>query len=150
MQILGLLLLAIALAAYLLPTIVAALENKRKTGPIFLLNIFLGWTVVGWIGALVWAVADERAPPPSLPPAPAEFPPAAPAPAAPAPVEHPSPPGPGERVHLTTSRIVHVDPAITARSTGELRAGSDVTIQRTSDGWVWVQSDRGEQGWIQL
>lgn len=40
---------------YFLPTLVALLRHKRNTLSIFLLNLFLGWTLVGWIIALVWA-----------------------------------------------------------------------------------------------
>lgn len=40
---------------YIIPTIVA--YNKKHTNRlgIFLLNIFFGWTILGWIGALIWA-----------------------------------------------------------------------------------------------
>jgi Superinfection immunity protein len=39
---------------YLLPTVVALLRGiKTPQGPI-LLNILLGWTGLGWIGALIW------------------------------------------------------------------------------------------------
>ena len=55
----GLVVLAVAAALYLLPTVVAAGRNKRNTGAIFALNLFLGWTAVGWVVALVWAVAYE-------------------------------------------------------------------------------------------
>ena len=40
---------------YFLPTIIG--RNKADAGAIFLVNLFLGWTVVGWIAALVWACA---------------------------------------------------------------------------------------------
>ena len=40
---------------YFAPTLVALLRHKRNTLSIFLLNLFLGWTFVGWIIALVWA-----------------------------------------------------------------------------------------------
>lgn len=39
--------------AYFIPSMVA--KNKRDFGPIFVLNLFLGWTFVGWVIALVWA-----------------------------------------------------------------------------------------------
>jgi hypothetical protein len=29
--------------------------------PIVVINILLGWTVLGWIGALVWSVASFKA-----------------------------------------------------------------------------------------
>lgn len=44
---------------YLLPGIVAMAGGKRGTAGIFMLNLLLGWTVIGWIVALVWALAAE-------------------------------------------------------------------------------------------
>lgn len=46
----------IGLAIYFLPTIIAAARKKDNLLLIVLLNIFLGWTFVGWIVALVLAV----------------------------------------------------------------------------------------------
>jgi hypothetical protein len=40
---------------YFLPTIIALVRSKRDTLSIFLLNLFLGWSIIGWIIALVWA-----------------------------------------------------------------------------------------------
>jgi hypothetical protein len=40
---------------YFLPSIVAFARSKRDLLSIFLLNLFLGWTLIGWIVALVWA-----------------------------------------------------------------------------------------------
>lgn len=44
---------------YFAPTIVALARHKRNTLSIFLLNLFLGWTLIGWIIALVWASTVE-------------------------------------------------------------------------------------------
>jgi hypothetical protein len=44
---------------YFLPSILAFARNKRDTAAILLLNIFLGWTVIGWVVALVWAVKAD-------------------------------------------------------------------------------------------
>ena len=44
---------------YFLPSIVAFARNKRDTTAIVLLNLFLGWSVIGWIVALVWAVKAD-------------------------------------------------------------------------------------------
>jgi len=44
---------------YFLPSILALARNKRDTLAIFLLNLFLGWSVIGWIVALVWAVKQD-------------------------------------------------------------------------------------------
>ena len=42
---------------YFLPTIVA--RDKRDAAGIMLLNLFLGWTVIGWFIALLWACTAE-------------------------------------------------------------------------------------------
>jgi hypothetical protein len=44
---------------YFLPSIIALLKSKRDTLAIFLLNFFLGWTVIGWVIALVWAAKHD-------------------------------------------------------------------------------------------
>jgi hypothetical protein len=46
-------------AMYFLPSIVAFARSKRDTAAIVLLNFFLGWTVIGWVVALVWAVKTD-------------------------------------------------------------------------------------------
>jgi len=47
-------------ALYFLPTIIGASRHKTNLVGIFLVNFFLGWSVIGWIVALVWAVSTER------------------------------------------------------------------------------------------
>lgn len=49
-----------AFAIYLAPTIVAIARHARNVLGIVLLNILGGWTLVGWIIALVWSIRDER------------------------------------------------------------------------------------------
>ncbi len=53
----GALKLIVIVAAYFLPTIIAAIRNHHQVNPIFMLNLLLGWTVLGWIAALIWAVS---------------------------------------------------------------------------------------------
>jgi hypothetical protein len=50
----------IVLPLHFLPTIIAIIGHKRSTIWIFVVNLFFGWTVVGWVVALVWALASER------------------------------------------------------------------------------------------
>ncbi len=45
---------------YFLPTIIAVSRNKANVVGILLVNFLLGWSVIGWIVALVWAVSTER------------------------------------------------------------------------------------------
>lgn len=43
---------------YFLPTIVG--WSKRNAEAIFVLNLLLGWTFIGWAVALVWALTYDR------------------------------------------------------------------------------------------
>ncbi|MFA7249364.1 MAG: superinfection immunity protein [Dehalococcoidia bacterium] len=49
----------VLLVYYLLPVIVATRQH-RLTVPIALVNVFLGWTLVGWIVALAMATRPAR------------------------------------------------------------------------------------------
>lgn len=53
-------LLSLCTIGYLLPTTIAIIRRRTNTGAIFVLNLFLGWTLVGWVVALVWAVATDQ------------------------------------------------------------------------------------------
>jgi len=53
--------LLFGLALYFLPTIIGF--RKSNAGAIFALNLLLGWTVIGWIVALVWSLTAETPPP---------------------------------------------------------------------------------------
>ena len=46
----------IAIAFYFLPAILAAARHTHNSTAILLLNLFLGWTVVGWFVALLMAI----------------------------------------------------------------------------------------------
>lgn len=47
--------LAAALAIYFAPTINAAKRRHPNFNPIFIVNLFLGWTLIGWVVALAWS-----------------------------------------------------------------------------------------------
>ena len=40
---------------YFLPSIIAAYRNHPNVAGILILNVFLGWTLLGWVGALIWS-----------------------------------------------------------------------------------------------
>lgn len=44
---------------YFLPSIIALVRGKRDITAIILLNLFLGWTVIGWVVALIWAAKHD-------------------------------------------------------------------------------------------
>ena len=48
-------LLPLGLACYLVPSLIAYLRGHRSVLVIFALNLLVGWTVVGWIGVLIWS-----------------------------------------------------------------------------------------------
>ena len=47
-------------AIYFLPSLVAVERNHKQATPIGILNLFLGWTLLGWVGALVWASSYQE------------------------------------------------------------------------------------------
>jgi len=44
---------------YFLPSIIAAARSKRDVVSIIVLNVLLGWTAIGWVIALVWALKAD-------------------------------------------------------------------------------------------
>src|SRR6478672_3404333 len=48
------------LGFYLIPTLVAWSHEHHHLYAIVFLNVLSGWTLVGWIGALVWAFKREE------------------------------------------------------------------------------------------
>ena len=56
----GLLLIVLVIGIYFLPGIVAHSRNHHQENAIVLLNLFLGWTLLGWVVALVWAATAVR------------------------------------------------------------------------------------------
>jgi len=63
-------------AMYFVPALVAVLQNHPQSLGIFLVNLVFGWTVIGWLGCIAWALIRPSGalPPPSgalsLPPSP--------------------------------------------------------------------------------
>ncbi len=43
-------------ALYLTPTIIAYSRNHTNATGVMLVNIFLGWSGLGWLAALIWSV----------------------------------------------------------------------------------------------
>jgi hypothetical protein len=47
--------LALFILVYFLPIVVAGFSKHPHGGGIFVVNVFLGWTLLGWVVALAWA-----------------------------------------------------------------------------------------------
>jgi hypothetical protein len=43
---------------YFIPSISAKMRKHPRIEGIVALNFFLGWTILGWIGALIWAMSE--------------------------------------------------------------------------------------------
>lgn len=52
----GVVILWAIVAAYFLPTLVAGLVHSKRVTAVFIVNLFLGWTFLGWVAALAWAL----------------------------------------------------------------------------------------------
>ena len=48
------------LPVYFVPTIVAAIRRANNLIGIIILNILAGWTFLGWVASLVWAIVAEK------------------------------------------------------------------------------------------
>jgi hypothetical protein len=45
--------------AYMAPTVVAGVRRHNNASAIGALNILLGWTFLGWIAAMIWAMTSN-------------------------------------------------------------------------------------------
>jgi cyanate permease len=57
----GLGIFAAIILVWFMPWFVARSRNHHNALPIFLVTLFLGWTGIGWLAALIWACTS---PPP--------------------------------------------------------------------------------------
>jgi hypothetical protein len=58
--VLVLLVWAFGIFVYFIPYYIANRDKKRNAGAIGALNFFLGWTLIGWVVALVWAMSKDE------------------------------------------------------------------------------------------
>jgi uncharacterized BrkB/YihY/UPF0761 family membrane protein len=56
-----------ALFFYLLPSMIASIRNVEHGGAIVAVNVFFGWTVLGWIAVLICAVVEKPREAPKAP-----------------------------------------------------------------------------------
>jgi hypothetical protein len=49
---------------YLVPTVIALVRRHKNALAIVLINIFLGWSVLGWLIVLIWSLTGRAAQPP--------------------------------------------------------------------------------------
>jgi hypothetical protein len=47
----------VILAGYFVPTLIAAVRRHQSSSAIFVVNLIFGWTVLGWLIALIWSMS---------------------------------------------------------------------------------------------
>lgn len=48
------------LVVYLVPSIIALVRGHINSLPIIATNTTLGWTVLGWVVALIWSLSNQK------------------------------------------------------------------------------------------
>jgi len=49
------------IVVFFIPSLIALVRSHHNTFSIFLTNLLLGWTVIGWVIALIWSTtAGQR------------------------------------------------------------------------------------------
>lgn len=56
----GIFLVVVGGMIYFMPALGAHEKNRRHKNSITALNLFLGWTGIGWVAALVWALMEDK------------------------------------------------------------------------------------------
>jgi 4-amino-4-deoxy-L-arabinose transferase-like glycosyltransferase len=54
-----LILTVIGFCLYFLPSIIAFQRKHLRRNQILLLNLLLGWTLIGWVVSIVWSVGPD-------------------------------------------------------------------------------------------
>jgi hypothetical protein len=57
--------LLLGIPLYFLPSIIAAIRRHPESGQIFKVNLLGGWSILGWISAMIWASIRFREKPSS-------------------------------------------------------------------------------------
>lgn len=60
MEGLGIFAVILVLILYFLPTIIAYQRDHDSQISIFFVNLFLGWTVIVWLAAVIWAASGTK------------------------------------------------------------------------------------------
>jgi hypothetical protein len=50
----------IAALIYFIPSFIAIEREHTNTTAIVVVNVLVGWTLIGWVGSLVWALVRDR------------------------------------------------------------------------------------------
>jgi hypothetical protein len=54
--------LVVLLGIYFAPTLIAFQRTHVNAAPILVVNLFLGWTLIGWVISFAWSVSPNTKP----------------------------------------------------------------------------------------
>jgi hypothetical protein len=54
------LMILVIAAIYFVPALVAYGKSRKNSGAILATNLLLGWTFLGWVVALIWAMTEDK------------------------------------------------------------------------------------------
>ena len=60
---LGLMIFILAVIFYFIPTIISSERKTAHFNMILFINLVFGWTVLGWIAALIWTIVEASTKP---------------------------------------------------------------------------------------
>jgi hypothetical protein len=62
LSVLSILIELVMIVLYFLPTMIAYIRGRHNKITIMVLNLCIGWSVIGWIVSLVWALGPNQRP----------------------------------------------------------------------------------------
>ena len=54
----GHVLILLLLSAYFMPSVIAFARKHQNKAAIMVVNVFLGWTFLGWVASLAWSLTN--------------------------------------------------------------------------------------------
>ncbi len=54
----GIIILIVGILIYFIPALMAFQRKHKNRTAILMLNLFLGWSFIGWVVALVWSLTN--------------------------------------------------------------------------------------------
>lgn len=56
----GLIVVALVVTFYFIPTVIAWQKDHDSLITIFFVNLLFGWTILGWLAAVIWAAMQSK------------------------------------------------------------------------------------------
>lgn len=137
----GLVWLVVLTALYFFPTLVAMNRGVENKAPTFIVNLFLGWTVIGWVIALAMGAGAKTKTKVRVGEREVDLFASRIDSGAMQPI--------GDATAVTVDRLViHSDPGLTDKSWFIVARGEDVAVFERRGGAMLVHTKNGSVGWV--